>query len=42
VLAPVAAIRKDLLQGSYLQADETVVQVHGQLKRSNHQAYLWQ
>lgn len=44
-LAPVVeAMRKDLLGGPYLQADETPVpvQVQGQLKGSNHQAYLWQ
>jgi transposase len=39
----VAAMRKDLLNASYLQADETTVPVQMHDKRgSNHQAYLWQ
>ena len=39
----VAAMRKDLLSASYLQADETTVPVQMHDKRgSNHQAYLWQ
>jgi hypothetical protein len=39
----VAAMRKDLLSGSYLQADETTVPVQMHDKRgSNHEAYLWQ
>src|SRR5205807_6292714 len=44
VLQPVvAAMRQDLLRGSYLQADETVVpvQMHDQ-SGTDHQAYLWQ
>jgi len=38
-----AAIKRELLAGSYLQADETpvAVQLHSG-KGSNHQAYLWQ
>ena len=39
----VAAMRRDLISGSYIQADETPVDVQtreGQGK--NHQAYLWQ
>jgi transposase len=44
LLAPViAAIRRDLLTASYLQADETTVPVQMHDKRGeNHQAYLWQ
>ena len=44
VLQPViAAMRKDLLSASYLQADETTVPVQMQDRRgSNHEAYLWQ
>ena len=39
----VAAMRQDLLRGSYLQADETVVPVQMHDKRgADHQAYLWQ
>jgi transposase len=39
----VQAVRKDLLQEGYLQADETTVPVQMQDRRgSNHQAYLWQ
>jgi transposase len=39
----VGAMRKDLLQATYLQADETIVPVQMHDKRgSNHQAYLWQ
>jgi transposase len=39
----VAAMRKDLLSASYLQADETTVPVQMHDGRgSNHQAYLWQ
>ena len=44
LLAPViAAMRRDLLNASYLQADETTVpvQMHDQ-RGENHQAYLWQ
>jgi len=39
----VAAMRRDLLRASYLQADETTVpvQMHDQ-RGANHQAYLWQ
>ena len=44
VLQPVmAAMRKQLLLGSYLQADEMTIPVQMHDKRgSNHQAYLWQ
>jgi transposase len=44
LLAPViAAMRRDLLTGSYLQADETTVPVQMHDRRGeNHQAYLWQ
>src|SRR6202451_2870668 len=44
LLEPVAAaMRADLLRGSYLQADETVVPVQMHDGRgSDHQAYLWQ
>jgi transposase len=39
----VAAMRKDLLRASYLQADETTVPVQMHDKRgADHQAYLWQ
>lgn len=44
LLEPVsAAMRKDLLTASYLQADETTVPVQMRDRRgSNHEAYLWQ
>jgi transposase len=44
MLGPViAAMRRDLLTASYLQADETTVPVQMHDKRGeNHQAYLWQ
>jgi transposase len=44
LLQPVtAAMRKDLLSASYLQADETTVPVQMRDRRgSNHEAYLWQ
>jgi transposase len=44
LLGPViAAMRRDLLTASYLQADETTVPVQMHDKRgSDHQAYLWQ
>jgi transposase len=44
LLQPViAAMRKNLLRASYLQADETTVPVQMHDKRgSNHEAYLWQ
>jgi transposase len=39
----VGAMRKELLAGSYIQADETPVDVQVHDKRGkNHQAYLWQ
>jgi transposase len=39
----VATMRKDLLNGDYLQADETTVPVQMYDRRgSNHEAYLWQ
>lgn len=39
----VAGIKKELLAGTYLQADETTVPVQLHDRRgSNHQAYLWQ
>jgi transposase len=39
----VSAMRRDLLRGSYLQADETIVAVQMHDKRGeDHQAYLWQ
>jgi transposase len=39
----VAAMRRDLLRASYLQADETTVPVQMHDKRgADHQAYLWQ
>jgi len=38
------AMRKEVLQGSYIQADETTVDVQRpeEKKGQNHQAYLWQ
>jgi len=44
MLTPVIrAMRKELLAGTYIQADETPVDVQTHDKRgSNHQAYLWQ
>jgi transposase len=44
LLLPIAAaIKRDLLAGRYLQADETPVGVQTHDKRgSNHQAYMWQ
>jgi transposase len=44
MLIPVTeAMRKDLLSGTYLQADETTVPVQMHDRRgSNHEAYLWQ
>jgi transposase len=44
MLIPVVeAMRKDLLSGAYLQADETTVPVQMHDRRgSNHEAYLWQ
>jgi transposase len=44
MLQPViSAMRQDLLRGSYLQADETIVPVQMHDKRgADHQAYLWQ
>jgi hypothetical protein len=43
-LAPITqAMRKDLLNAAYLQADETTVPVQMHDRRgSNHEAYLWQ
>ncbi len=43
LLPVVAAMRQELLRGSYLQADETpvAVQMHDG-RGKNHQAYLWQ
>ena len=39
----IGVMRKDLLKGSYLQADETTVPVQMHDKRgADHQAYLWQ
>jgi transposase len=39
----VAAMRRELIQGRYIQADETPVDVQMQEGRGkNHQAYLWQ
>jgi transposase len=39
----VGAMRKDLLSGDYLQADETTIPVQMHDRRgSNHEAYLWQ
>ena len=44
LLAPVVgAMRRELLTGSYIQADETTVDVQMHDRRGkNHQAYLWQ
>ena len=44
LLAPVVrAMRRELLSGSYIQADETTVDVQMHDRRGkNHQAYLWQ
>jgi transposase len=44
LLIPIAnAMKRELLAGSYIQADETPVDVQTHDKRgSNHQAYLWQ
>ena len=44
LLAPVVgAMRRELLAGSYIQADETTVDVQMHDRRGkNHQAYLWQ
>ena len=45
LLIPIAeAMRRDLLGGSYIQADETTVdvQMHDGPRGQNHQAYLWQ
>ena len=44
LLEPViAAMRQDLLTGSYLQADETIIPVQMHDNRgADHQAYLWQ
>lgn len=44
LLIPVAeALRRELLGGSYIQADETTVDVQMHDRRGqNHQAYLWQ
>ena len=43
-LLPIAgAMGRELLAGSYIQADETPVDVQSKDKRGkNHQAYLWQ
>jgi Transposase IS66 family len=39
----VAAMRRELISGSYIQADETPVDVQTREGRGkNHQAYLWQ
>ena len=40
----VGVMRRELVQGSYLQADETPVEVqmHDRRRGKNHQAYLWQ
>jgi transposase len=39
----VAAMRRELINGSYIQADETPVDVQMREGRGkNHQAYLWQ
>jgi hypothetical protein len=39
----VAAMRRELISGSYIQADETPVDVQTRAGRGkNHQAYLWQ
>ena len=45
LLGPIRmAMRKEVLQGSYIQADETTVDVQRpeEKKGKNHQAYLWQ
>ncbi len=45
LLAPVvAAMRREILQESYIQADETTVPVQRprEKKGKNHQVYLWQ
>jgi transposase len=44
LLSPITgAMKRDLLAGSYIQADETPVGVQTHDKRgSNHQAYMWQ
>ena len=43
LLPVVSAIRRDLLEAGYLQADETIVPVQMHDKRgADHQAYLWQ
>ena len=43
LLPIVLAMRNELLRGSYIQADETPVEVQMHDRRgSNHQAYLWQ
>jgi transposase len=43
LLPLVGVMRKDLLAGGYLQADETIVPVQMHDKRgADHQAYLWQ
>jgi transposase len=45
LLGPITmAMRKEVLQGSYIQADETTVYVQRpeEKKGRNHQAYLWQ
>ncbi len=43
LLPVVEAMRRDLLQAAYLQADETTVPVQmGDGRGSDHQAYLWQ
>lgn len=43
LLPVVQAMRRDLLAGSYIQADETTVDVQTHDRRGeNHQAYLWQ
>lgn len=47
LLPVVEAMRRDLLRGTYIQADETPVGVQlreagGSRKGANHQAYLWQ
>ena len=45
LLGPIRmAMRKEVLQGSYIQADETTVHVQRpeEKKGRNHQAYLWQ
>jgi len=45
LLGPIAqAMRREILRSSYIQADETTVDVQtpGEKKGRNHQAYLWQ